>query len=206
MSDVKRLSPSCDTCPVLSRPPRQEEPALFSPEVDVHRGDPLSFDQVEHALQSSFEAKEDILMASLPSPLTPYTRTPQAPRMTEKDIPPLPCLLEVSDQCPSPPTSSPPGTPSLSPINNTAMVQAAAATGGAQLMNVCGSGSKTTSTPAKVAHAQRTAAGEFHSLPTHIYRRYWTNSGGSETCLRQQPVVQFTLRWLIYRGTLCQLK
>lgn len=156
-----------DNCPVSSRPPRQEEPGLFSPEVDVHSGAPLSFDEAEHALQSSFEAKEDVLMASLPSPLTPFTRTPQARRMREKDTSPLPCLLEVPDQCPSP-MSSPPGTPSLSPINNTAMVQAAAGAG-AHLMKVCGgSGSKTTSTPARVAHAQRTVAGEFHNLRAYV--------------------------------------
>ena len=150
-------------CPVSLRPQKQEEPTLFSPEVDVHDGAPLSFNPVAPALQSSFEAKEEVFLASLPSPLTPLAWTPQARRTRDKDPFPLAGPVEVPNQCQTP-VCSPPGTPSLSPINNTAMGQAAAAAG-THLTNVCGSSGKTTSTPARLApwpHTQKTPAGEFH--------------------------------------------
>ena len=150
----------------MLRLPKQEESEPFSPEVDVRAGAALPFHSEAHALQSSFEAKEGILLAALPSPLTPLMRTPQA-RWTrrEKDPFPLSGPVEVPNQCTTP-VCSPTGSPSLSPINNTAMGQAATVAG-AHLTNECGSTGKTTSTPARVApgfHTQKTCtvSGKHH--------------------------------------------
>ena len=167
------LAQACTYVCVLCtlRPLGQEEPTLFSPEVNVHGGGgELPFNPVALALQSSFDTKEeDVFLGTLPSPLTPFTRTPKARRAREKDSFPQSDPAMAPTHCATTLVRSPPGTPSLSPINNTAMRQAATAAG-AHPSDECGSTRKTTSTPARAApgsHTQKTctAAGECH-MPT----------------------------------------
>ena len=169
------LMHACVCVPCTLRPLGREEPTLFSPEVNVHGGGgDLPFNPVALALQSSFDTKEDVFLGALPSPFTPFTRTPQARRARDKDSFPQSDPAMVPTHCATTPVCSPPGTPSLSPINNTAMRQAATAAG-THPSDECGSTGKTTSTPARVApgsHTQKTctAAGECHMPAQTVYK------------------------------------